>query len=233
MTNCRFLPIYSLNESNIFPPVEHAEEGILAIGGDLSPERLIAAYTSGIFPWFSDDEPIIWWAPDPRFILFPNQLKVSKSMKQLLKQKHFSVTFDTRFQEVIKACAQQNRPGQAGTWITEEMLSAYTSLHQMGLAHSVEVWNHNKLVGGLYGVSLGKAFFGESMFFSESNASKFGFIRLVEFLTQHNFEFIDCQIETEHLKSLGASFVPRFQFMDLLQKALDQPTLQGSWTDIK
>jgi leucyl/phenylalanyl-tRNA--protein transferase len=227
------LPVYLLNDSNIFPPVHHAEEGILAVGGDLSPERLIAAYSSGVFPWFSDDEPIIWWAPDPRFVLFPKQLKVSKSMKQLLKQNQFAVTFDTQFNAVIQACANQNRPGQAGTWITKEMLKAYKKLHKMGLSHSVEVWKENKLVGGLYGVSLGKAFFGESMFFNESNASKFGFIHLVEFLMLHHFEFIDCQIETEHLKSLGANFIPRANFMNLLEQALLQPTLQGNWTQLK
>jgi leucyl/phenylalanyl-tRNA--protein transferase len=226
------LPIYQLNETNLFPPVEHAEDGILAVGGDLSPERLIAAYSSGIFPWFSDGEPIIWWAPNPRFVLFPNQLKISKSMKQLLKSHYFTVTFDQQFKEVIQACALQNRPGQNGTWITDEMLSAYLSLFEMGLAHSVEVWKDAKLVGGLYGVSLGKAFFGESMFFSESNASKFGFIHLIEFLKKHQFEFIDCQIETQHLKSLGAEFISRVQFMEILHQTLQQPTLIGNWQEV-
>lgn len=226
------MPIYQLDDSNLFPPVDHAEEGILAIGGDLSPERLISAYASGIFPWFSKNDPIVWWAPDPRCILYPTKLKVSKSMKQVLRKKHFSVTFDTQFSSVIKECAEQNRPGQDGTWITNEMLQAYTKLHEMGVAHSVEVWNKDKLVGGLYGVSLGKAFFGESMFFKESNASKVAFISLVKFLEKHNFELIDCQIETSHLVSLGAELISRSSFMNKLKTALNQPTLQGDWTNL-
>ncbi|MEZ5003478.1 MAG: leucyl/phenylalanyl-tRNA--protein transferase [Chitinophagales bacterium] len=229
------MPIYRLNETNLFPPVDHAEKGIVAVGGDLSTDRLIAAYQSGIFPWYSDQEPIIWWAPDPRFILYPENIKVSKSMKQLLKKKAFEVTLDTSFEKVIHACAKQKRKDQPGTWITQEMEEAYLKLHGLGIAHSVEVWSNENasrtLVGGLYGVSMGSVFFGESMFHVESNASKYGFITLVEQLIQRDFKLIDCQMETPHLKSLGATSIPRKQFMLLLENGLQAPTFKGKWTD--
>ncbi len=224
------MPIYQLNESIIFPPVHHAENGILAVGGDLSPDRLIEAYSTGIFPWFSENEPIIWWAPDPRCVLYPQNIKVSKSMKQILRKDIFTISFDTDFNTVIKECAIQNRPGQDGTWITDEMLAAYIKLHEMGLAHSVEVKKEGQLVGGLYGVSIGKAFFGESMFFKESNASKVAFIHLVNFLQQNNFKLIDCQVETSHLISLGAELIPRELFMQQLDEALKQPSKVGKWS---
>ena len=225
------MPIYRLNNSLVFPPVDHAEEGILAVGGDLSAERLLLAYKSGIFPWYSEEDPLIWWAPDPRFVLLPEEVKVSKSMKQLLRKKQFEVTFDTQFEKVIRACADQKRSGQEedGTWITAEMFTAYVSLYKSGYAHSVEVWEGTQLVGGLYGVALGSVFFGESMFFKASNASKYGFITLVNYLRINGFTLIDCQIETDHLGSLGAINIPRTQFMQLLKRGLSDPTKKGTW----
>lgn len=223
---------YFLSKNLYFPPVEQANhEGILAIGGDLSTERLLLAYRSGIFPWFSPGDPIVWWSPNPRFVLYPEKIKVSKSMKQLFKKQAFQVTLDKNFDEVIKNCGSIKREGQFGTWITGEMQAAYCKLHALGYAHSVEVWYNDRLVGGLYGVSLGKCFFGESMFSRMSNASKYGFITLTKILQEKEFKLIDCQVHTEHLESLGAEFVERNQFMDELQIALQAPTWQGSWAD--
>ncbi|MCP4123715.1 MAG: leucyl/phenylalanyl-tRNA--protein transferase [Bacteroidetes bacterium] len=225
------MPIYRLTDALIFPPVEHAEDGILAVGGDLSAKRLLLAYRTGVFPWFSENEPIIWWSPDPRFVMFPDELKVSKSMKQLIRNKRFEVSIDTSFEQVIQACAQQKRKGQPGTWITDDMIQAYMDLHEQGYAHSVEVWRDGKLVGGLYGVSLGKVFFGESMFHTESNASKYGFIHLITLLTARNFQLIDCQVETDHLRSLGALNIPRSEFLSLLHTGLEYPDNCGSWKE--
>ncbi len=229
------MPIYRLNDSTQFPPVDHAEEGIVAVGGDLSPERLIASYSSGIFPWFSENDPIVWWAPDPRCILLPSKIKVSKSMKQLFRKAAFKVSFDTDFQKVVQSCAIQKREGQEGTWITNDMEKAYLKLHEMGLAHSVEVWQNKNdeevLVGGLYGVSLGKVFFGESMFHTESNASKYGFITLVKELIKRDFKLIDCQLETPHLMSLGAELITRDKFMQLLDNCLQYENIEGRWTN--
>ncbi len=182
-----------------------------------------------IFPWFNADEPIVWWAPDPRFVLYPDRLKVSKSMKQVLRKEIFDVTYDQDFSGVIEGCQQIYRPGQRGTWITEEMRQAYIALHQKGYAHSVEVWQGGELVGGLYGVSLGRAYFGESMFARVSNASKVGFIKLVEQLRKNKFQLIDCQVYTKHLESLGAESIPREQFMTELAQSLAYDTLIGNW----
>lgn len=213
-----------------FPPIEDSsEEGIVAIGGDLSVERLIYAYKKGIFPWYSDESPILWWSPDPRFVLFPDELKISKSMKTLFNQKKFEVTFDTNFAEVIKNCQQIGREDQDGTWITSDMRSAYIALHEIGVAHSVEVWLEEELVGGLYGVSLGKVFFGESMFTKVSNASKYGFITLARHLKDYGFNLIDCQQETKHLESLGARCIKRTDFIDILKKNEDEESFVGSW----
>ncbi|MEO0338733.1 MAG: leucyl/phenylalanyl-tRNA--protein transferase [Bacteroidota bacterium] len=225
------MPIYWLNEDSVqFPPPELAsEEGILAIGGDLSPERLLEAYSQGIFPWFNDDDPILWWTPDPRFVLFPKNLKVSKSMRPLFNQKKMQVTFDQEFRTVITNCQQMYRPGQGGTWITKDMLEAYCTLHDLGFAHSVEVWQNQELVGGLYGISLGKVFFGESMFAKVSNASKFGFISLVRKLQEWDFNLIDCQQETAHLASLGAEAIPRADFLRLLDVNPLGETVRGKW----
>ncbi len=224
---------YWLNEKLVFPPVTAANtHGVLALGGDLSVERLLLAYSSGIFPWYSEDEPIVWYAPNPRFVLYPDKLKISKSMKQVLKQNHFQVTLDTDFRSVMTCCQQTNREGQQGTWITNDMLEAYCALHEQGYAHSVEVWQAGKLVGGLYGVSLGKIFFGESMFAHVSNASKTGFITLVGELIKHNFQLVDSQVYTPHLESLGATSISRKQYMQILKTALTiGETEQGKWTD--
>ena len=201
-----------LDETLWFPDLtEASEEGILAIGGDLSVARLLLAYRSGIFPWFETDEPILWWSPDPRFVLFPKKLKVSKSMRQLLRKGTFKVTINTAFEAVILACAKVKRLGQQGTWITNSMVAAFTALHKLGYATSIEVWKEERLVGGFYGVDLGNGIFtGESMFAKESNASKVGFIT---FIQNSNYKLIDCQVHTNHLESLGAEEISRDAFM--------------------
>ena len=207
--------MYFLTDKIVFPPVsETSPEGILAIGGDLQPERLLLAYQNGIFPWYSDDEPIIWWSPDPRFVLFPEKLKVSKSMRQVLRNKDYTVTINKAFVDVITACAEAKRGGQEGTWITESMIIAFTELHNLGYAKSVEVWNGEELVGGLYGVDLGNGIFtGESMFAKESNASKLALITLIK---SNNYKLIDCQVYTKHLDSLGAEEINRDAFLKYL-----------------
>jgi leucyl/phenylalanyl-tRNA--protein transferase len=214
-----------------FPDVEEStEEGIVAVGGDLSVERLILAYSKGIFPWYSSDKsPILWWSPDPRFVLFPENLIVSKSMRPYFNQNKFQVTWDQNFEDVIINCQKIDREDQPGTWITSKMLASYIQLHKNGYAHSVEVWLGNELVGGLYGISLGKVFFGESMFAKVSNASKFGFISLVKQLKQKGFLLIDCQQETKHLESLGAAAIKRKDFIEFLNNNDIEETYLGSW----
>jgi len=214
-----------------FPDVEESTEvGIVAVGGDLSVERLILAYSKGIFPWYSSDKsPILWWSPDPRFVLFPENLIVSKSMRPYFNQNKFQVTWDQNFEDVIINCQKIDREDQPGTWITSKMLASYIQLHKKGYAHSVEVWLGNELVGGLYGISLGKVFFGESMFAKVSNASKFGFISLVNQLKQKGFLLIDCQQETKHLESLGANAIKRKDFIDILNDNNIEETYIGSW----
>ncbi len=228
------MPIFWLpdNELNFPDPSLADQDGILAIGGDLSPERLILAYRHGIFPWFNPGEPYLWWSPDPRFVLFPKELKIAKSMRPYFNQKRFEVTIDTDFRAVIRNCQTNNRSGQyGGTWITDEMLEAYCKLHELGYAHAVSVWDDGALVGGLYGVALGKVFFGESMFTKMSNASKFGFITLVKELEKRDFQLIDCQQQTRHLASLGAIAIPREVFLDLLEKYISEPILADKWTN--
>ncbi len=208
-----------LTEALVFPPVEYASsDGLLAVGGDLSPERLILAYRSGIFPWFNDDSLILWWSPDPRMVLFPEDLKISKSMRKVMRDEQFRVTRDQEFETVLKACAAVERPGQDGTWITSSMIAAYLELHRRGIAHSYEVWDGNELVGGLYGVDLGHVFCGESMFSTKSNASKAGFITFVKDVASKGCELIDCQVYTEHLESLGGQEIPRSQYLDYLDR---------------
>lgn len=226
------MPIYILNEKLDFPPVEGAEDGIVAVGGDLSPERLLLAYQRGIFPWYSEEEPIIWHSPEERFVLMPDDLHISRSMRRVIHSGKFSITFDTNFSFVIQQCAQIERKEQDGTWITNDMIRAYTELHQFGYAHSAEVWSDNKIVGGVYGVSIGKCFFAESMFHTESNASKFAIIKLVEFLKQHDFLFIDAQVYTEHVATLGAKEIPRPVFIDLLQQGLQYKSMTGKWQSV-
>ena len=223
------MPVYRLPEAVVFPPVDHAEKsGLLAVGGDLSPERLLAAYREGIFPWYGDGEPILWWSPDPRFVLLPDELRISRSMRQFLKKGVLRITFDRAFREVIAAC-QRSRPGQDGTWITAEMQEAYGNLYDLGYAHSVEVRREGELVGGLYGVSLGRAFFGESLFSAVPNASKTALIALVPRLRERGFDLIDCQVESAHLAGLGARPIPRRDFCALLKESLRHETLLGNW----
>jgi leucyl/phenylalanyl-tRNA--protein transferase len=210
--------IYRLSDDLYFPPVETASpEGILAYGGDLSPERLLLAYRNGIFPWFEDDQPILWWAPDPRMVLFFEDLVVSKSMRNIINRGIFTVTFNQNFREVITHCQQMVRDGQSGTWITREMVEAYCKLNQLGIAKSVEVWQDDALVGGLYGIDLGHVFCGESMFSKVSNASKMAFIALVQQLKKGNYRLLDCQVYNEHLESLGCREIDRAHFMEILR----------------
>lgn len=230
------MPVFRLPDDEItFPHPELADpNGILAVGGDLSPERLLLAYEWGIFPWFNPNEPILWWSPDPRFVLFPEELRVSKSMRPYFNQRKFVVTFDTQFEQVIRTCQQIKRDKQlGGTWITEDMVQAYCKLHELGYAHSVEVWQEGELVGGLYGISLGKIFFGESMFTTVSNASKFGFISLVRQLKTWDFQLIDCQQKTRHLASLGARSIDRALFLEYLEQNAMEETLVVKWTNLE
>jgi leucyl/phenylalanyl-tRNA--protein transferase len=215
------MALFALDKELLFPPVHLAEpDGLLAIGGDLSTERLLLAYRNGIFPWY-EGEHILWWCPDPRFVLVPSELKVSKSMQQLLRRKAFEFTVNKAFPKVINSCKTISRRGQEGTWITDEIKEAYTRLHYQGYAHSAEVWQNGELVGGLYGVRLGKMFFGESMFSKVSNASKYAFISYVQQLITEGVQLIDCQVYTEHLESLGAKMMPREKFIRELKRLID------------
>jgi leucyl/phenylalanyl-tRNA---protein transferase len=224
------MPVFQLPDEIIFPNPSLAEpDGLLAVGGDLSPEWLLAAYKNGIFPWFSAHEPILWWSPDPRLVLFPQKFKVSHSLHQKIKKNVFSVRMDSNFEQVIGACAETERRHEDGTWVTEEMKVAYIELHHKGFAHSVESYFDGKLVGGLYGVSLGKAFFGESMFHSMTDASKVALYYLVEKAKEFGFIFIDSQVETEHLMSLGAELIPRKKYLKLLNEAMQFPSYKGIW----
>lgn len=210
--------MYFLTKDLYFPPVEETtSEGIIAIGGDLSTERLLLAYKNGIFPWFEEDEPIMWWAPEERMVLFFEDLKISKSMRNELNQNRFKVTFNTAFREVISNCKKISRKDQPGTWITNEMVEAYCNLHEKGIAKSIEVWQNEELVGGLYGVDLGHVFCGESMFSKVSNASKVAFIHLVKYLEQNNYRILDCQVYNDHLASLGCVEIDREDFMMILK----------------
>jgi leucyl/phenylalanyl-tRNA---protein transferase len=224
------MPIFRLVDEPVFPPPDYADpSGLLAVGGDLSNERLLEAYRVGIFPWYSDDQPILWWSPDPRLVLDLKDFKISRSLRKTLKKGVFQVTFDRAFEEVIQACAVVRRAAQNGTWITEEMREAYIKLHGLGYAHSVESWFGGKLAGGLYGVSLGKSFFGESMFHLKTDASKVALATLVEKLKSWDFHFIDSQMTTEHMVRLGAKELPRRIFLKRLQSALRHPTRRGRW----
>ena len=213
------MTIYRLSNDLVFPPPSNSEkDGLLAIEGDLSPERLLLAYSKGIFPWYSDDEPILWWSPDPRFIVFPKDIKISHSMKKLFKKNPYKVSFDTCFRDIISNCSNLRK--ESGTWITKEMIEAYCKLHELGYAHSVETWFNGKLVGGLYGISIGKCFFGESMFSTMDNSSKVAFITLGKILYEKGFSMIDCQVHTTHLESLGAVYISRKEFLELVEKGI-------------
>lgn len=214
------MPITILDKNLKFPPVQESDcEGLLAMGGDLSVDRLLIAYKNGIFPWYTDDIPL-WWCPDPRFVLYPNELRVSKSMQSLLKKRSFHFTTNKVFKDVIHACKSVTRKDQDGTWITQEVEKAYIALHELGFAHSAEVWLDNKLVGGLYGIKMGKVFFGESMFSLANNASKYAFISYVQILKAEGIEIIDCQIYSAHLESLGAKMIPRKYFIETINKLI-------------
>jgi leucyl/phenylalanyl-tRNA--protein transferase len=224
------MPVFQLPDEIFFPDPSLAEpEGLVAVGGDLSTERLLAAYANGIFPWYSDNEPILWWSPDPRLVLFPHKLKVSHSLHQKIKKNVFSVRIDSDFKQVINACAKTERKHEDGTWITDEMKAAYIELHHKGFAHSVESYFEGNLAGGLYGVSLGRAFFGESMFHTMTDASKVALYHLVEKAKEFDFLFIDSQVETEHLLSLGAELIPRKIYLNLVKEAIKYSTLKGKW----
>jgi leucyl/phenylalanyl-tRNA---protein transferase len=214
----------------IFPNPEEAEDdGLVAVGGNLSTEFLIAAYSHGIFPWFNKGEPVLWWSPDPRMVLFPGEFKCSKSLQQTVRSNKFEISIDKAFGEIINSCSLVKRKGQNGSWITSEMKRAYIDLHQQGLAHSVETWQQGKLVGGLYGISLGKAFFGESMFHLVNDASKIALYHLVRLMLKWKFDFIDVQQSTNHLRSLGAKDLKREYFLKILRKSLKYPTKKGKW----
>ena len=224
------MPVFRLSDELVFPFPDFAEEnGLLAVGGDLSKSRLLLAYSMGIFPWYSDDSPILWWSPDPRLVLLPEELKISRSLRQTMKKGIFEVTLDRDFEAVIRNCAVVDRVSDGGTWITDEMIDAYIRLHSAGYAHSIESWFEGELAGGLYGIALGSAFFGESMFTRKSNASKVAFVTLVQQLLQWKFTIIDCQVTTEHLLSFGAKEIPRSEFLGILASALTEPTKKRKW----
>ena len=223
--------IFRLPREVVFPDPALADpSGILAVGGDLSPERLLLAYASGIFPWFDADQPILWWSPDPRLVLYPDQLHVPRSLAKAIKRETVEVRYDTAFTRVIERCAQVVRPDQEGTWITEDMLDAYVRLHELGFAHSAEAWRDGELVGGLYGVSLGSAFFGESMYAEAPDASKIAFVTLVGKLRGWGFDLVDSQIRTEHLSRFGAVEIPRTRYLEQLRVSVARPTRRGPWT---
>ena len=223
------MPIFKLGKKLAFPPVHLAEDGLLAVGGDLSVPRLLLAYSSGIFPWYEDGEPILWHSPDPRTLLTVDTLHVSRRMERTLKQGKFRVTSDRAFEHVIAACANTPRDDQFGTWITDDMQAAYTALHREGYAHSIECWHDDHLVGGLYGVSLGACFFGESMFSWQADASKAALITLTRAGARAGIRLVDCQMETVHLKSMGAFNVSRARYVGMIEEQQKHPTLRGTW----
>ena len=225
------MPVYQLiPDITLFPPAEEAEaDGLLAVGGDLTKTRLLSAYRQGIFPWYEVGQPILWWCPDPRLVLFPEDLKISKSLGKVLRKDEFEIRFDSTFENVIKACADVRTKQGKGTWIIHEMQQAYNELHQEGYAHSVESWLNGELVGGLYGISLGQCFFGESMFSTVNDSSKVALVALAEFSKQVGIKIIDCQMTTKHLLSLGAKEIDRKSFLRKLNQYLEKPDIKGSW----
>jgi leucyl/phenylalanyl-tRNA---protein transferase len=223
--------VFRLPREHRFPAPHQAEpDGLLAVGGDLAPGRLLEAYAQGIFPWFGEDTPILWWSPDPRLVLEPGWLHVPRSLERKMRRGSYALRVDTAFSAVIRRCAEAVRPDQDGTWITEAMVGAYERLHALGFAHSFEAWEGGALAGGLYGVSLGGAFFGESMFADRPDASKVAFARSVEWLAARGVDLVDCQVRTDHLVRFGAREVPRAEFLARLARALERPTLRGRWS---
>ncbi len=224
------MPLFRLSERLDFPPAWLARsDGLLCIGGDLSAQRILLAYENGIFPWFSENEPILWWSPDPRLVLIPEHINISKSLKKKIKKNSFHLTLDHAFEETILSCAQPRRKKYAGTWLIEEMIEAYIQLHKLGYAHSIETWKEGLLVGGLYGICLGGIFFGESMFSFESDASKIALITLAHHLKQHRFDLIDCQVTTNHLLSMGATEISRNSYLDIIQQSIKRKDIKNIW----
>jgi leucyl/phenylalanyl-tRNA--protein transferase len=224
------MPLFRLSEKIEFPPAWLARpDGLLCIGGDLCPQRLILAYKMGIFPWFSNSEPILWWSPDPRLVLFPSKIRVSKSLKKIIRKDCFSIRVNTAFEQTIVACSQPRQDKPDGTWLVDEMIDAYITLHKKGIAHSVEAWQDDQLVGGLYGVSLGKTFFGESMFSRVSNASKVALVSLAQELDIQGFGIIDCQVTSGHLLRMGAQEISRDRFLDILHHGVDLTVPDDLW----
>jgi leucyl/phenylalanyl-tRNA--protein transferase len=224
------MPVYQLTDKLVFPPAALAEkDGLLAIGGDLSPARLLLAYSNGIFPWFSEGDPLLWWSPSPRLVIFPDEFKVPKRLSRLIRQKEYSVTLDQAFHQVITACATVAARQEKGTWITRDMVAAYSLLHEMGYAHSVECWQDGELAGGLYGISLGGVFFGESMFSRQPNSSKIALVFLLQKLLEWDFDLIDCQMKTVHLMQFGAREISGAEFQKLLAESVSRPTQRGKW----
>ncbi len=224
------MPLFRLSERLDFPPAWLARsDGLLCIGGDLSAQRILLAYENGIFPWFSENEPILWWSPDPRLVLFPGNITVSRSLKKKIKKNTFHLTMDHAFEETILSCAKPRRKEFAGTWLIEEMIEAYVELHKLGHAHSVETWKEGRLVGGLYGISIGGMFFGESMFSFESDASKIALVALADYLNAHRFDLIDCQVTTNHLLSMGATEISRNSYLDKIQQSIKRKDIKNIW----
>jgi len=224
------MPVYRLDDELVFPPVHLAEDGLLAVGGDLRPERLLIAYSQGIFPWYGEGLPILWHSPDPRMVLVPDELVVQRSLRKAIRRQPYTLRMDTAFGEVLRGCAGAPRPGQDGTWLIPEMIEAYEVLHAKGFAHSIEAWDGDALVGGLYGVGLGAAFFGESMFAHAPDASKIAFAAGVAQLRAWETTLVDCQVHTSHLERFGARELPRLEYLRLLGEALDAPTRRGRWS---
>ena len=222
------MPLFRLSDRLDFPPAWLARsDGLLCIGGDLSADRLLLAYENGIFPWFSEDEPYLWWSPDPRLVLFPDDINISKSLNKKIKKNLFSVTVNSAFEQTILSCAKPRK--EEGTWLVEEMIEAYIGLHQQGFAHSIETWRQDRLVGGLYGVCLGRTFFGESMFSFESDASKIALVALARHLKQNRFDLIDCQVSSRHLLSMGAVEISRNTFLDIIAKSVKREDTSAIW----
>ncbi len=223
------MPVFRLDDRLVFPPVELAEDGLLALGGDLRPERLLLGYAEGIFPWYAENLPILWHSPDPRMVMTTADLIIQKSLRKAIRKHPYELRMDTAFARVLEGCASVPRPGQAGTWLIPEMVTAYVKLHELGFAHSIEAWRGDELVGGLYGVSLGAAFFGESMFARAPDASKIAFAACVRQLDAWDIRLVDCQVHTEHLERFGAYEVTREEYIAMLKVALDEPTRRGPW----
>ena len=224
------MPVFRLDDRLVFPPVHLAEDGLLALGGDLRPERLLLGYTQGIFPWYAENLPILWHSPDPRMVMTTDELIVQKSLRKAIRKRPYELKMDTAFLQVLEGCSSVPRPGQTGTWLIPEMVDAYGKLHELGFAHSIEAWQGGALVGGLYGVSLGGAFFGESMFARAPDASKIAFVATVRQLDAWDIKLIDCQVHTDHLERFGAHEISRAEYLDQLRVALDKPTKRGKWT---